>query len=254
MVQRRSILSFTLALTIGGLLLKHLGIVGFDDHLSSSTRTQSPHSSNPLNQLDRSRLPSTKSSSVSDEPNSPAGFPAQSAEYSSPETAAVFHVDYLDVDNVPHAEASQSAHFRDDYSHAYVEDYTSPSENASPDFRILIAVMSPYWASARRQIVRYAYSRFPKDLPFDVVFVEGNLTAAVNEDRVRHAQRKVIEWENNTYHDIMHLDCRENLNDGKTYEFLKKVGLEFSHAYTHVMKTDDDAFVNIPGKGLCECG
>src|SRR5579871_1259032 len=112
MVQRRPILSFTLALTIGGLLLKYMGIAGFHDNLSSSTRMQSPHSSYPLNQLDRSRLPSTESSSVSDEPNSPAGFPEQSAEYSSPETSAGFHVDYLDVDNVRHAEASQSAHFR----------------------------------------------------------------------------------------------------------------------------------------------
>ena len=37
------------------------------------------------------------------------------------------------------------------------------------------------------------------------------------------------------------------MNEGKTYEFLKKVGREFAGKYTHVMKSDDDAFINLPG-------
>lgn len=117
----------------------------------------------------------------------------------------------------------------------------------TPDFRILIGIMSPYWATARRQIVRNAYARFPKSLPVDIIFVEANLTAPLNQGRVRYAQQKAIEWENATYGDIMHLDCIENMNQGKTYEFLKKVGREFAGKYTHVMKSDDDAFVNLPG-------
>jgi Galactosyltransferase len=124
-----------------------------------------------------------------------------------------------------------------------------PVEQATnvEDFRLLIGVMSPFWSSARRQIIRHAYSRFPKDLPVDIVFVEGNLSAPSNEEKIQSMQHTVIQWENSTYHDIMHLECRENLNQGKTYEFLKKVGSEFGNRYTHVMKTDDDAFVNIPG-------
>ena len=114
-------------------------------------------------------------------------------------------------------------------------------------FRLLIGIMSPFWSSARRQIIRNAYSRFPRNLPVDIVFVEGTLSAPNNERRVQSMQHTVIEWENSTYGDIMHLDCIENLNNGKTYEFLKKVGHEFRQKYTHVMKTDDDAFVNIPG-------
>jgi len=119
--------------------------------------------------------------------------------------------------------------------------------NGTPDIRILIGIMSPYWATARRQLVRNAYARFPKSLPIDIIFVEGNITAPINQGRARYAQHKAIEWENNTYGDILHLDCKENMNEGKTYEFLKKVGREFAGKYTHVMKSDDDAFINLPG-------
>lgn len=119
---------------------------------------------------------------------------------------------------------------------------------ANDRFRILIGIMSPFWSSGRRQTIRHAYSRFPKNLPVDIVYVEGDLDASSNLDKVLAAQRTAIAWENSTYHDIMHLNCTENMNEGKTYEFLKKVGQEFGHRYTHVMKTDDDAFVNIPGR------
>ena len=65
-------------------------------------------------------------------------------------------------------------------------------------------------------------------------------------------QRTAMTWENNTSHYIMHVNCIENLEYGKTYEYLKKAGDELGHVYTHVMKTDDDSFVNIPGRSLIE--
>jgi len=119
----------------------------------------------------------------------------------------------------------------------------------SDDIRLLIGVMSPFWASAKRQIIRNGYRRFPKHLPVDIVFVEGNLTDnnPNNYEKVLEMQRTAVKWENETYGDIMHVDCVENLEYGKTYEYLSKVGREFSHKYTHVMKTDDDSFINIPG-------
>jgi Galactosyltransferase len=116
-------------------------------------------------------------------------------------------------------------------------------------FRLLIGVMSPSWASDRRQIIRNAYRRFPKDLPVDVIFVQGD-TAGENDrnrDNVRDSYRTALKWENDSNHDIMFLECTENYEEGKTYEYLKKVGLDFNKRYTHVMKTDDDSFVNIPG-------
>src|SRR5579859_2236563 len=129
---------------------------------------------------------------------------------------------------------------------------TSHSAQPSDDIRLLIGVMSPFWASAKRQIIRNGYNRFPKDLPVDIVFVEGNMTNnnPENYDKVLEMQRTAVSWENQTYGDIMHVDCVENLEYGKTYEYLSKVGREFSNVYTHVMKTDDDSFVNIPGNPL----
>jgi len=62
-------------------------------------------------------------------------------------------------------------------------------------------------------------------------------------------QRTAARWENETQGgDILLLDCVENLVEGKTYEFFRTVGAEMGgRGYTHVMKTDDDSFVNIPG-------
>jgi hypothetical protein len=119
----------------------------------------------------------------------------------------------------------------------------------SDDIRLLIGVMSPFWASAKRQIIRNAYNRFPQNLPVDVVFVQGNMTNEnpQNYDKVLKMQQAAVKWENETHGDLMLLDCVENLEDGKTYDFLSKVGREFSEVYTHVMKADDDSFINIPG-------
>jgi hypothetical protein len=128
--------------------------------------------------------------------------------------------------------------------------WTEPkATKGSSDFRLLIGVMSPSWSSARRQIIRNAYRQFPKDLPVDVVFVQANAPSfnEKNKDRVMGMYKVAMTWENNTFHDILHLNCAENLVEGKTYEYLRKVGSELSTNYTHVMKTDDDSFVNIPG-------
>jgi hypothetical protein len=123
------------------------------------------------------------------------------------------------------------------------------ASSPDPNFRLLIGVMSPFWSSGRRQMVRNAYSRFPKDLPVDIVFVKGNMPIynQRNAHKVLAMEHNVTQWENNTFHDIMHLDCEESIEYGKTYEFFKKIGTELSHKYTHIMKTDDDSFVNIPG-------
>jgi hypothetical protein len=133
-------------------------------------------------------------------------------------------------------------------SHSNVHfEHLPPSPD--PDFRLLIGIMSPFWSSARRQMVRNAYNRFPKDLPVDIVFVKGNMPIynERNAHKVLAMERNVTQWENNTFHDLMHLECEEAIEYGKTYEFFKKIGTELSHKYTHVMKTDDDSFVNIPG-------
>jgi len=65
--------------------------------------------------------------------------------------------------------------------------------------------------------------------------------------KVHERLYNVTRWENETFGDIIHLDCKGNLNEGKTYEYFKKVGTEWTDKYTHVMNADDDTFVNIPG-------
>lgn len=129
----------------------------------------------------------------------------------------------------------------------------APSANQRPvregDFRLLIGVMNPYKSSGRRQIIRSAYSRFSADLPVDIVYISGH-TPSWNEDnayKIRWTHEDAKRWENETFHDLMHLNIQENLEFGKTFEFFKKVGTEYSDKYTHVMKTDDDSFVNLPG-------
>lgn len=127
-----------------------------------------------------------------------------------------------------------------------------PLEPSEGDIRLLIGIMSPFYSGARRQIIRNCYSLFPRTLPVDVVFVQGHVrpSSVRNADKIQLMQQIAVEWENRTAGDIVLLDCVENLEEGKTYEFLKKVGLEFGDRYTHVMKTDDDSFVNIPGIAL----
>ena len=53
-----------------------------------------------------------------------------------------------------------------------------------------------------------------------LVFVEGNLTDnnPNNYEKVLEIQRTAVKWDNETYGDIMHVDCVENLEYGKTYQ------------------------------------
>ena len=119
---------------------------------------------------------------------------------------------------------------------------------AANDVRVLIGVMSPFAAGARRQMIRHAYSHFPH-LPVDVVFVQANIptSKALNAQRILDGQRNITVWENSTFGDIMHLDCAEVVEDGISYEYFRKVGLDFGNRYTHIMKTDENTFINIPG-------
>jgi len=128
-------------------------------------------------------------------------------------------------------------------------------QDPTKEFRILVGVMSPFQKAARRYLMRSAYSQFPKDLPVDVWFVMGDVDPwnPVNAERVLDSSRIARDWENSTHHDVMLVDCTENMEQGKTYEYLKKVGREFSNRYTHVMKTDDDSFVNLPGNYSVSC-
>jgi hypothetical protein len=108
--------------------------------------------------------------------------------------------------------------------------------------------MSPFASSTRRQMIRHVYSRF-SHLPVDIVFVQSNIPTPnpENAQKVLAGQRNITIWENSTFGDIMHLDRESVVEDGISYDFFRKVGLEYGNRYTHVMKTDEDTFINIPG-------
>ena len=133
----------------------------------------------------------------------------------------------------------------------------SSDPNESP-FRLLIGVMSPWDRLQRRQMVRNAYHHFDlSNLPVDIVFVDANIStdsaSEYKNEKFRKMHGLASTWENDTYGDIFRVDGEENGNKGKSYEYFKKVGREFKDVYTHVMKTDDDSFVNIPGTSLSLC-
>lgn len=109
--------------------------------------------------------------------------------------------------------------------------------------------MSPYAKAARREIIRLAYNQFNKDLPVDVFFVRGYMKSPneKNADKVREMQYNVSRWENETYGDILQLECEEHMHQGKIYEYFTRVATDWKDKYTHVMKADDDSFINIPG-------
>ena len=151
-----------------------------------------------------------------------------------------------------HPETIHYPSYTDRNHSAAVINHTYPHNN---DFRLLIGVMSPFTSVARRYMIRGAYNQFP-ELPVDVVFVQANVPTPnhLNAQRILAGQRNITSWENSTSGDIVHLDCEYNKKDGISYEFFRKVGLEFGNKYTHVMKTTRSTFINIPGTTPCSYG
>jgi hypothetical protein len=57
----------------------------------------------------------------------------------------------------------------------------------------------------------------------------------------------LIMAEKTLYNDILILDCKENMDNGKTYTFFSSVPKIFRNSpFEYVMKTDDDVFLHIP--------
>ena len=54
----------------------------------------------------------------------------------------------------------------------------------------------------------------------------------------------VLEREIKSYNDVILLDIKENMNDGKTWEMFKWIHSNMKARF--VMKSDEDSFVNIP--------
>jgi len=115
-------------------------------------------------------------------------------------------------------------------------------QKGNEDVRLLLGVMSSS-SSQRKEIMRTAYSRLPKQLNVDVIFGEANVECPTSKD-----SRKNMPLRNNA---PSYDNCAEKY--AKTYQYLRKTGLESGEKYTHVMETDETTFVNIPGTySLCD--
>ncbi|KAI4335430.1 hypothetical protein L6164_014074 [Bauhinia variegata] len=124
----------------------------------------------------------------------------------------------------------------------------SVSTNSSSDeIRILIGILTLPDQYLRRNFLRLIYGTQPpvEGAKIDVKFVFCNLT---KED-----QKVLVALEIMRYDDIMILDCKENMNKGKTLTFFSSLPELFNDTeaqgpyppYHYIMKLDDDTYLRL---------
>jgi hypothetical protein len=118
------------------------------------------------------------------------------------------------------------------------------SSTSSDDIRILIGVLTLPDQYQRRHFLRLIYgTQSPVGAQIDVKFVFCNLT---KED-----QKVLVALEIMRYDDIIILDCKENMNKGKTYTYFSSLPEMLNDTdkpyppYHYVMKTDDDTYFRL---------
>ncbi|TVU13991.1 hypothetical protein EJB05_37432, partial [Eragrostis curvula] len=108
------------------------------------------------------------------------------------------------------------------------------------DLRVFLSIITRPDFYERRAHLRLAYSLQPRPVRavVDVRFVFCNLDK--EEDRVLVAMEIIV------HADIVVLNCTENMNDGKTYEYFSTIPRMFAdEPYDYVGKTDDDAYYRL---------
>ncbi|XP_023003565.1 hydroxyproline O-galactosyltransferase GALT3 [Cucurbita maxima] len=122
----------------------------------------------------------------------------------------------------------------------------SSSVSNDTDIRILIGILTLPDQYNRRHFLRLIYgTQSVSGAKIDVKFVFCNLT---KED-----QKILVALEIMRYDDIIILNCRENMNKGKTYTYFSSLPEIFNSSdgggpnppYHYVMKTDDDTYIRL---------
>ncbi|KAJ4754295.1 Hexosyltransferase [Rhynchospora pubera] len=114
-------------------------------------------------------------------------------------------------------------------------------DKSEPDFRLLIGILTIPNSYKQRHLLRMIYDLqrpFPR-AQVDVRFVFCNLTT--------DEQREFIALEILAHNDIIILNCKENMNEGKTYKYFSSLPQMFEgedKPYDYVMKTDDDTYLH----------
>ena len=120
------------------------------------------------------------------------------------------------------------------------------NSTSSNDIRILIGILTLPDQYLRRHFLRLIYSTQPpvSGAKVDVKFVFCNLT---KED-----QKVLVALEIMRYDDIMILNCKENMNNGKTLTYFSSLPEIFNGTeegpyppYHYVMKADDDTYFRL---------
>ncbi|KAL5206794.1 hypothetical protein ABZP36_035003 [Zizania latifolia] len=112
-----------------------------------------------------------------------------------------------------------------------------------PEFRLLVGVLTTPKRYERRNIVRLAYALQPPPVPAGVAEVDVRFVFCAVSDPV---DAQLVALEAMRHGDIVVLNCTENMNDGKTHEYLSAVPRLFaSTPYDYVMKTDDDTYLRV---------
>lgn len=134
-------------------------------------------------------------------------------------------------------------------SHLSNDSFSNASEvvvtnSSSEDIRILIGILTLPDQYHRRHFLRMIYgTQSPTGAQVDVKFVFCNLT---KED-----QKVLVALEIMRYDDIIILNCKENMNKGKTYTYFSSLPEIFNTSdrpyppYHYVMKGDDDTYIRL---------
>lgn len=117
--------------------------------------------------------------------------------------------------------------------------------SSSTDIRILLGILTLPDQYHRRHFLRliYGIQSTPPGTQVDVKFVFCNLT---KED-----QKVLVALEIMRYDDIIILDCKENMNKGKTFTYFSSLPEMFDTGdkpdppYHYVMKGDDDVYFRL---------
>lgn len=115
----------------------------------------------------------------------------------------------------------------------------SSKKNISPTKLLLVGVLCTAEDFERRALIRNTYLKFKPDST-DYAFIIG---------KPRSWQlMTLLEYENKHYGDIMVLNTRENMNDGKTVKFFEAIykTQHLRNGYMFVLKSDIDTMLNLP--------